>query len=112
MGKASKGRKAEKRKTDRRKMKAARKAEYASLAGTSKKRKKVTARERKLKKFSPGTHRHLMSHCGNPGCKKCGGIDVKASYIRVWLSPADKGRRQYLRRIYGRRRRKSTRNRY
>lgn len=48
--------------------KMARKAKYEALKGTSKKKK----RQGKKSKVS-GTykHAHIMSNCGNPGCKKC-----------------------------------------
>jgi hypothetical protein len=48
--------------------KAAKKAAYAALAGTSKK----TKRSKNRKPGPTGQkHAHVMSDCGNPGCKRC-----------------------------------------
>lgn len=48
---------------------------YASRAGTSLKAKKIMARQKQSRgrRFNFGKHRHLVAHCGNPACKKCGG---------------------------------------
>ena len=48
--------------------KAGRRAKYAALAGTSKKSK----RQQKKNKVA-GTYKgaHIMTDCGNVGCKKC-----------------------------------------
>jgi hypothetical protein len=48
--------------------KAAKRAQYAALAGTSKKKK------RQVSKTSVAgilKHAHAMKECGNPGCQKC-----------------------------------------
>ena len=49
--------------------KAAKRAKYAALAGTSKKGKRQ--RKKSDGPASPFKGAHLMSNCGNPGCKKC-----------------------------------------
>lgn len=48
--------------------KASKKAKYEALAGTSKKAKRQNNRK---KVASPLKHAHVMSNCGNLGCKKC-----------------------------------------
>lgn len=67
MGKAGKSRRHDERMKARRAAKHARQAEYAALAGTSKKRKKG----RNISRFSSGKHRHLIPNCGNIGCARC-----------------------------------------
>lgn len=67
MGKASRKRKHGEKMDRKRKVKAARRAAYAALAGTG----------RKAKKRSGGSmpsgrkHAHAMADCGNIGCKQC-----------------------------------------
>lgn len=64
MGKAAKKRRQEERSRRKREMKAKRRALYASLAGTSKRRKRM--RTKTDVKFD-----HETQNCGNVGCKKC-----------------------------------------
>ena len=55
--------------------KAAKRVLYASLAGSSRKSKKINKKrvgEARFNTYSPKKHKHLMAVCGNPGCKKCG----------------------------------------
>lgn len=66
MGKAARKRRKDERMRKKRAMKMARRALYASLAGTSKKRKRIHA-----KSTPPGKFNHETSNCGNVGCKKC-----------------------------------------
>ena len=68
MGKTSRDRKHSEKMKKKRAEKAARKAQYLSLAGTSKKTKN---QKKKSMLVSGNKHAHLMSECGNPGCKKC-----------------------------------------
>jgi hypothetical protein len=53
--------------------KAARKSQYAALAGTSKKKKK---QGKKVLTAGIYKHAHRMACCGNPGCKRCHGLLV------------------------------------
>jgi hypothetical protein len=71
MGKTSRARKHIKKMQEKRKAKIAKRALYASMRGTSKKRKKIERRPR-YNQFNPKKHKHLMEKCGNPGCRKCG----------------------------------------
>lgn len=48
--------------------KAARKAQYEALAGTSKKKKKQGKKELTAGIYK---HAHRMADCGNVGCKRC-----------------------------------------
>lgn len=72
MGRAGKAKRHDVKMRMRRAAKAAKRTAYAALAGTSKKSKKLKAlRSQGRKKFSAGKHRHLVSYCGNVGCKRC-----------------------------------------
>ncbi len=68
MGKASRKRKHDDRMRKKRAAKSARKALYASLAGTGKRPKKVGRRSQVAGIFK---HAHVMTDCGNPGCNRC-----------------------------------------
>jgi hypothetical protein len=70
VGKSSKARKHNEKMKRKRAEKAAKRAQYAALAGTSKKSKKINRRARST---VSGTYKgaHIMSDCGNPGCKRC-----------------------------------------
>lgn len=68
MSKGSKSLKHNAKMARKRAVKAARKTLYASLAGTSKKSKN---QKKKIKISSNAKHAHLMSDCGNAGCKRC-----------------------------------------
>lgn len=72
MGKASRARKHLKKMADKRRKKAAKRALYASLSGSSVKAKKLRARRKTVRKFNYNKHRHIVRDCGNPGCKRCG----------------------------------------
>ena len=74
MGKKSKGIRHVKRMAEKRRAKAARAALYRSRAGTSLKASKIRRRLGALVKWPVRRHRHLVDNCGNPGCKKCGGL--------------------------------------
>ena len=67
MGKASRKVKHGAKMARKRAVKAARRSEYAAMAGTSKKAK------RQGKRGGPTGHKHahVMSDCGNPGCQRC-----------------------------------------
>jgi len=67
MGAASKKRRAEKRKAAKKQMKAAKKALYASYAGTGRRRKKQPRAGSGVKKSG----HEGSSNCGNVGCKRC-----------------------------------------
>lgn len=72
MGRAGKAKRHDQKMRARRASKAAKKTAYAALAGTSKKSKKLKAlRAQGRKRFSSGKHRHIVSYCGNVGCKRC-----------------------------------------
>lgn len=68
MGKTGRKRKHDDKMKKKRALKAQKKAAYAALAGTGKKRKKRITRA-----FISGIfkHAHMTSDCGNPGCRKC-----------------------------------------
>ncbi len=68
MGKASRSSKHATKMKLKRAKKAARKTQYESLAGTSKKNKN---QKRKQKLAGSAKHQHKMAMCGNTGCKKC-----------------------------------------
>ncbi len=68
MSKAGRKKKHSAKMKERRKRKAEKRALYASYAGTSKRAKKV---RRKSPISGIHKHEHLMSDCGNPGCKRC-----------------------------------------
>lgn len=74
MGVAARKRKSAERMKLKRAAKAAKRAKYAALAGTSKK-----AKRQKRKSTLAGTfkHAHVMSDCGNPGCKRCYPVKIK-----------------------------------
>jgi hypothetical protein len=67
MGKASRTKKHGAKMARKRAVKAARRAEYAAKAGTSKKAKKCN------RKTGPTVMKgaHVMADCGNVGCKRC-----------------------------------------
>ena len=68
MGRASRKRRHNAKMNQKRQIKAARRAAYAAMAGTSKKAKrqgKKNVRDRRFK------HAHAMLDCGNVGCKRC-----------------------------------------
>ena len=69
MGRAGKAKRHDAKMRARRASKAAKKTAYAALAGTSRKKKKLLIQGKKRK--SSGKHRHLVSYCGNVGCKRC-----------------------------------------
>ena len=69
MSKAAKKRSHDKKMRAKRAMKTARRTAYAALRGISKKSKKLRGRN-KVGKFT-NKHRHLITFCGNPGCKRC-----------------------------------------
>ena len=69
-GKAKRAAAHKKKMTDKRAAKAAKRALYASMRGTSKKNKKQNGRG-EFNNFSPKKHRHLMEDCGNSGCQRC-----------------------------------------
>lgn len=68
MSKTARTRKRNEKMIRKRQEKAARKALYASLAGTSRK-----AKRQGRKSALAGTYKgaHVMVDCGNPGCAKC-----------------------------------------
>lgn len=70
MGKSARKRKSDERKKKKAAAKAAKRAKYAALAGTSKKQKNIVRRSRS---GPAGTykHAHKAACCGNPGCKRC-----------------------------------------
>lgn len=68
MGKASRSKKHSDKMARKRAVKAARKSLYASLAGTSKKRKN---QKKKIRISSGAKHSHIMADCGNVGCQRC-----------------------------------------
>ena len=68
MGNASRKRKHGEKMSRRRAAKAAKKAKYLALAGTSKKAKR---QKTKHKMISNKKHAHVMANCGNVGCKRC-----------------------------------------
>lgn len=65
-GKAARKRKHGDKMARRRAEKAARKAKYLSLAGTSNKNKR-----KKGQAGSGHKHEHIMANCGNVGCERC-----------------------------------------
>lgn len=67
MGGLARKRRADKKKELKRQVKQQRRALYASLAGTSKKKKRQNPR----KKITAQRGNHVMSDCGNVGCEKC-----------------------------------------
>lgn len=69
MGRASKARAHDKKMRAKRAAKASRRALYASMVGTSRKGKKVRARNRAG--VSAYKHMHLVTNCGNIGCSQC-----------------------------------------
>lgn len=75
-GSGSRQRSKERRAAERRKIKSANKAHYASLAGTSANVKKKNRSIKKLRGFNSTKHLHLISDCGNPGCSKCEHLHV------------------------------------
>jgi hypothetical protein len=72
MSKSGKARKHEDKMKRRRAEKAAKRAKYAALAGTSSKTKRIIQRS-KSTVAGIYKHAHVMANCGNPGCRKCGG---------------------------------------
>lgn len=66
MSKIARQRKHSEKMARKRAIKAAKRAKYSALAGTSKKRKRQGTTNR-----SPYKHVHVMSDCGNAGCKRC-----------------------------------------
>ena len=70
MSKSAKARKHATKMAEKKRKKAAKKDAYAKLAGTSKKTKRIM-RKNRSKLSGNGKHAHLMSYCGNVGCKKC-----------------------------------------
>ena len=70
-GKAKRAAAHKKKMSDKRAGKAAKRALYASMRGTSKKNKKRNSKGR-FNNFSATKHKHLMEKCGNTGCPKCG----------------------------------------
>lgn len=62
-----------KKMAEKRRKKAAKVALWSSRAGTSLKAKKIAARQHRSRRFNYAKHAHLMAHCGNPACRKCGG---------------------------------------
>jgi hypothetical protein len=58
-----------KKMADKRAAKAAKRAAYLTMRGTSKKNKK--RQPKGLRLFSAGKHKHLMAACGNTGCLRC-----------------------------------------
>lgn len=68
MGMKSKSIRSERRKAEKRTIKAARRALYASYASAG--RKKNSKRSRTSKHHVPFV-KHAVSYCGNPGCKRC-----------------------------------------
>lgn len=54
----------------KRAVKAAKRAKYEALAGTSKKEKRIVKRVRS-RASSSHKHSHSMANCGNIGCMKC-----------------------------------------
>lgn len=73
MSKSGKARKHEDKMKRRRAEKAAKRAKYAALAGTSKKAKRIIRAQSKSTVAGTYKHAHVMANCGNPGCRKCGG---------------------------------------
>jgi hypothetical protein len=67
MGKASRKKSADRKKRAKQLAKAAKRALYASYAGTGRKVKK----NRKKAGATPQRGNHVMSDCGNPGCERC-----------------------------------------
>lgn len=70
MGKAGRTRKHTEKMKAKRSAKAARRALYQSMAGTSKKAKKQNKKP-EFNQFSATKHKHLVSNCGNTGCSRC-----------------------------------------
>lgn len=66
MGRKARSLRHEAKMREKRATKAARKAQYQSLAGTGKKKSKKA-----VYKFSPTKHRHVGWYCGNTGCSRC-----------------------------------------
>lgn len=72
MGKTGRAKKHEDRMKQKRALKAAKKAKYLALAGTSKKSKNCAKRARALgAKEKNYKHAHRVANCGNVGCKRC-----------------------------------------
>lgn len=67
MGKVGRKKKHDSRMARKRAEKAARKAVYLALAGTSKRNK----RRRAVGGRTNFKHAHVMADCGNPGCQRC-----------------------------------------
>lgn len=67
MSKSSRKRRTEEKKKLKRAAKSARKAFYASLAGTGKRKKK----QNQSKGQTAQRGNHAMLNCGNVGCEKC-----------------------------------------
>jgi hypothetical protein len=70
-GRAKEAQKHAKKMAQKRAAKAAKRALYASMAGSSRKHKKILSRSKLVTRFNPNKHKHLIDDCGNPGCKKC-----------------------------------------
>lgn len=68
-GKGSRQRSKIRRKLEKQKRRAVRKAEWERITGTDANKKKHHGR--KMVKFNPQKHVHKVANCGNPGCKRC-----------------------------------------
>ncbi len=68
MGKQGRKRKHDEKMKRRRAAKAARRSNYASLAGTGKRRKKQAGGSKISGVYK---HAHIMANCGNIGCDRC-----------------------------------------
>ena len=76
-GKNSRAKSKDRRASERRKQRAANKAAYAAMAGTSQNVKKKNAFNKKAGGFNARKHEHLVPDCGNPGCERCEHLHIK-----------------------------------
>jgi nicotinic acid phosphoribosyltransferase len=80
--KATRARKHVEKMKKRRAEKAAKRAKYAALKGTSKKTKVSTRMAAKSRVSGTHKHAHIMANCGNPGCSRCHAMLVgKGKYM-------------------------------
>lgn len=68
MGRIAKAKRHDSKMRARRQAKAAQKATYLAMRGTSKKSKKLRSHSSEA---SPHKHQHLVDDCGNVGCASC-----------------------------------------
>ena len=77
-GKGAKTRAKEKARKAKRARKDAQQLKYQSFRdqGQNQKSKRFTLNSKRRKNNSATKHQHLISNCGNPGCKQCFPIEV------------------------------------